>query len=265
MTPSKSRVSDLTLERYRLGELPEPQLRELRRALDEDAELCARLQALELSDAEIRQQYPPAWMARRIRLRAEAAPAASRRAAFRAAFPIERGWLLRLWPVPVAAVALLAVVPALLRPGPPESERTKGEVAGLQLFRRTVTGTEALVDSAAAGQGDLVQIVYRALGRQYGVILSVDGRGTVTVHLPGEGETAARLRQKGPDTLAFAYELDGTPGWERFYLVAADHPFPVATAVTAAQAASASTRGELVVPEGFSQDSFSLRKQDHGE
>lgn len=261
MTPSKSRVTDLTLERYRLGELPEPRLRKLRQALDEDAELRARLQALERSDAELRQQYPPAWMARRIRLRAEAAPAASRRAAFH----VKRGWLLRLWPVPVAAVALLAVVPALLRSGPSESERTKGEVAGLQLFRRTATGTEALADSAVAGQGDLVQIVYRALGRPYGVILSVDGRGTVTVHLPGEGKIAARLRQEEPDTLAFAYELDGTPGWERFYLIATDHPFSVATAVTAAQTASTSKRGELVVPEGFSQDSFSLRKQDHGE
>lgn len=260
MTPSKSRVSDLTLERYRLGELPEPRLRELQRALDEDAELRARLQALERSDAELRQQYPPAWMARRVRLRADASPAASR-----PVLRMERGWLLRLWPVPVAAAALLAVVPALLRSGPSESERTKGEVAGLQLFRRTATGTEVLADSATAGQGDLVQIVYRALGRPYGVILSVDGRGTVTVHLPGEGKTAARLRQEGPDTLAFAYELDGTPGWERFYLIATDHPFPVATAVAAAQTASASKRGELVVPEGFSQDSFSLRKQDHGE
>jgi hypothetical protein len=256
MTPSKPRVTELTLERYRLGELPEPELQEVRRALAEDAELRLRLQALERSDADLRQQYPPAWMARRIRLRAEA-PAAAHRP--------ERGWLIRLWPVPVAAAALLAVVPALLRSGPSETERIKGEVAGLHLFRRTVSGCEALADSATAGQGDLVQIVYRGLGRRYGVILSVDGRGAVTVHLPSEGKTAVQLRQDGPDTLAYAYELDDTPGWERFYLVAADRPFPVAQVVTAAQTAAASGSGDLVVPEGFSQDSFFLRKRDRSE
>ena len=68
------RVPDLLLEQYRLGELAEDASRSIERRLQEDADLRARLEALERSDEEICRQYPPEWLAGQIRRRAGAAP-----------------------------------------------------------------------------------------------------------------------------------------------------------------------------------------------
>ncbi|MDE2734261.1 MAG: ActD-like protein, partial [Gemmatimonadota bacterium] len=70
----------------------------------------------------------------------------------------------------------------------------------------------------------------RSGGLQFGAILSVDGRGTVTQHLPATGTEAVPLAAQ--DTLDVAYELDDAPRWERFYLVAADRRFELATVKT---------------------------------
>ena len=51
----------------------------------------------------------------------------------------------------------------------------------------------------------------------YGAIISVDGRGAFTQHLPLKGEFAVPLVAR--DTLDFAYELDDAPHWERFYKI----------------------------------------------
>ena len=103
--------------------------------------------------------------------------------------------------------------------------RVKGDEGGprLSIFRKLASGPERLKDGAAARGGDLVQIAYRSGGLAYGAILSVDGRGAVTRHLPASGEKAVPLAPR--DTLDFAYELDDAPRWERFFLVAGERRF----------------------------------------
>ena len=67
--------------------------------------------------------------------------------------------------------------------------------------------------------------VPRGPGGRFGVLLSIDGAGHVTLHLP---ESAARRRRadaQGEIRLPSAYELDDAPAFERFLLVTSAAPF----------------------------------------
>jgi hypothetical protein len=265
------RVPDLLLERHRLGEMPETERARLDRMIEQDADLRARLEQLEGSDAEIQRRYPPAWLAERVRQQLKE----------RGRSPERRrsGWRPR-WPVP-AALAVAAAVLVVLAPrvaGPPfigpgsapedvvdSTDRLKGSQPSLSLYRKTAGGSEALADGSLARAGDVIRIGYRAAGRAYGVIVSLDGRGTVTLHLPTSGGIAARLRREGIVLLDHAYELDDAPRWERFVLVTSDAPFevgPVRDAARRAAVAAASTPGAppLDLPAALEQFTFSLQK-----
>jgi hypothetical protein len=96
------------------------------------------------------------------------------------------------------------------------------------------------------------------------VIVSIDARGGVTLHLPPGGERAALLKS-GHALLDQAYELDDAPGWERFYFVTGETPFAVADVVNAARkvAAPGAPRAPAALPLGreLTQSTFSLQKE----
>ena len=75
------------------------------------------------------------------------------------------------------------------------------------------------------------------------MIVSVDGRGVVTQHLPRDGAQAARLSAESQALLDVAYELDDAPRWERFYFVAGSAPFDTAPVIEAARTAASGVAG----------------------
>ena len=222
----KRPISDYQLERYLLREGTDDELAALDRRLADDPELAQRLAALERSNEELHQRYPPEWMRGQIELKLKRVQ--GRR--------VQRTWSgYRLWAVPAVALILAVVaVPTLLDRETSEvpATRIKGreQEPRLLVFRKLAIGVERLQDEALAQSGDVVQLAYRSGGLQYGAILSVDGRGTVTQHLPATGTKAVLLAAQ--DTLDVAYELDDAPRWERFYLVAADRRFGLAVVKT---------------------------------
>lgn len=257
-------VSELALERYRLAELPPEEMDAVRDALAMDPRLRERLAAIERSDREILAAHPPAPFAASVegRLRRHAAE--------------ERGvgprWR-RLAPVWALSLAILVTGALLLRGGlqglagtatPPRGDRSKGSGSSLLLFRQALDGTAERLDSGAVAHAhDVLQVAYHAAGHRYGVILSIDGRGVVTRHLPTGGNDAAELQPIGPATLPTAYRLDDAPRIERFYFVAADDPFAVAPVVAAARIAATDplAADRLSLPASFAQASFLLRKE----
>jgi hypothetical protein len=266
-------VPDLVLERYRLGELPPAEARALERRLDAEPQLAARFQVLDRSDEEIRRRYPPAWFAEQVRLRRGTESESTAREA--------RPRLLR-WPVPaalaVAATLALLLAPRLLSPPFREpvtggrqapsapavtsGDRIKGLEPALVLFRKTDSGSETLADGSLARAGEVVRVGYRAAGRTYGVILSIDGRGVMTLHLPQAGDQAARLRSGETVLLDRAYELDDAPRFERFYLVTADRAFELEPILEAGRrAAMAPGSNELPLNARFEQTTFLLQKE----
>ena len=223
----KRPISDYQLERYLLREGTDDELADLERRLADDPELAQRLAALERSNEELHRRYPPEWMRGQIELKLKRAQ--GRR--------VQRTWSgYRLWAVPAVALILAVVAVPTLLDDQETSEAPATRIKGgdqeprLLVFRKLSIGVERLQDEALARSGDLVQLAYRSGGLQFGAILSVDGRGTVTQHLPATGAEAVPLAAQ--DTLDVAYELDDAPRWERFYLVAADRRFGLAAVKT---------------------------------
>jgi hypothetical protein len=265
------RVADVTLERYRLNELPRAEVERLQRRLRQDAALRGRLEAIERSDEDIRAAGGLDRLTTGLRQRLAARESSARRSS-----PDS----MRRWLLP-AALAVAVTVFALIVPrtaespgsnaGPAptvakdDSDHLKGLGPTLALFRRTNAGSETLADGDKARQGDWIRIGYRAAGRHYGVILSIDARGGVTLHLPPTGGRAAALLREPTVLLDHAYELDDAPQWERFYFITADAPFDVAPMMDAARHAATRGRGTppgaIPVPSGFEQATFSLQKE----
>lgn len=251
-------VQDWVLERYRLDELPDAEHRQAREALERSGEVRSRLEELDRSSAVLLQQHPPAAMVAAVRSRAR--PARER--------PVLGGL------TPLAAAALVAaslVGLAVWNPwiGPRDDAdvtRVKGLTPYLLLYRKAAADVERLPPAAVTRPHDVVQLAYQAGTRRYGVILSVDGRGVVTRHLPVGGTQAAPLASGKAVALAQSYELDDAPGFERFLLVAADEPFalaPVEEAVRRQYQALGAEANErrLDLPDSMDQFSLVVRKE----
>lgn len=234
-------------ERAALGEAPD---------IDLDP---ARRRALEASDRAILDALPPGMVAAEVerRYRAQRRRDRPRRIAVGMAIAVAAVlfvvFAVRLRPVPQIAMI-----------DPPETTRPKGD-SRLVVHRKSGDAAERLADGALAAPGDVIQLSYVAAGARFGAIVSIDGRGAVTVHLPGAGTDAAELGQGGAVPLADAYELDDAPDFERFVLVTSKRPFSVAAvraaaARVAADAATARQR-RLELPVALDQHSFVLRKE----
>lgn len=251
-------IPDIVLERYRLNELPPADAARIANRAAADAQLRKRLDELDRSDEALREPIDRM----RSHLAAHPAPAQQRSVA---------------WPIP-AAVAISAILAGVVWQTrspvtPPRhdegGDRIKGNAASglpaLAVYRRTAEGSEQLADGAVAHAGDLIRVGYRAAGRQFGVIVSIDGGGAVTMHLPPTGERAVPLKGDAVVLLDQAYELDDAPRWERFYFVAGESAFDAAPVVQAARdAAKKQTQAPvagLALPHGLDQTGFTLQKE----
>ena len=266
----EERVSDLSLEQYRLGELPAAAAAGLAERIGRDPALAARLGSLAASDAEILAAHPPAEVAAAIRGRLaveQPGDGALRGRQARRLRPVRFSTLA----FPAAAAVLLTVSLFLVRDRlltGRDTVRLKGLATTLSAWRKTGNGAERLADGAAGRAGDVIQLSYLAAGARYGVIFSIDGRGVVTFHLPegweGGPARSPALDGSGEVTLASAYELDDAPSFERFFLVYGDAPFEVSDAAGPARRLAArpdaALRGRLGLPRTLRQASFLLVK-----
>lgn len=240
---------DWLLERLAAGDLPGEEASRLRDRLEAEPGGAERLEAIAASNREILAAHPTARVAAAIRHRAE-----------KQGRKRSLGLALGLVAPAAAALALILIHPTStpIDRGT-ESIRLKGEQPHLLIHRKREGDPERLAAGAAARAHDLLQLSYVAAGDAYGVVISVDGNGTVTQHLPDAGATAAPLDPDGAVALPQSYELDDAPAFERFYLVTSDRPFPVDGILAAARALRPGAE-ELPLPAGLHQTSFLLRK-----
>jgi hypothetical protein len=270
MMRQPKQISDLSLEQYALGELGPDEEARVRTALEHDAQLCDRLEALRESDRQILAAYPVEEMAAGIRGRMRAHLSTAGQGAIRrfpslvVALPLAASILLFL----SFFVARERLLPSYASTGT-EVTRLKGLKTHLTVYRKAAGGAEELGDGETARPRDVLQISYTAAEAKYGVILSVDGRGAVTWHYPGRyagtALAAPSLSQQGEVILPSAYELDDAPSFERFILVYSASPFDVRTVQKAAQTLAsrptAAASGSLALPPAIKQFSVVLRKQ----
>jgi len=272
MQQDNRNVPDWLLERLALGELDAETAADVRRRLAAEGrspdEIVAAVAA---SNKEILEQLPATPTAAAIRRRTEKAEAAER--------PVRRRAF--LWGAPLALAGAVAAALLIARPAPQECDARgpdgeciifkgpDGAPQRLYVYRHRADGDERLRDGARVTRGDLVQLAYRSRAGGYGVLLSIDGAGKVTMHWPEKNDgAAATLQAPGEIRLPSAYELDDAPAFERFFMVRAASPFSVATALDAARAIAAqpSARTQaLALPPGFEQISLALDKTHAGK
>jgi hypothetical protein len=263
---SPPRTPDWLLERIALGELPPEELAAARARLAAEPDGLTRLAALEADTRATLERLPPARVVREVAARASRreAPSPSRR-------------LAPAWGLLVPALATVALF-VLARPdlsgdtapgltasgGSAETTRIKGLAPQLLVHRQAAAGPERLTDGAPAAAGDVVQLAYVAAGRGHGVILSVDGRGAVTLHAPEAGGDSAVLSPSGTHMLPRAYELDDAPDFERFFFISSESPFSLEPVLAAAKALAEgpdARTAPLSLPEDLTQVSFRLEKR----
>ncbi len=273
---SHETYSEYHLERYILGELPEEDAREIRRRASSDPEILAALENIESSNRSILLRYPPSAIKENLlKRKAEAGARKSERG--RLIRKISFGRALTIASACAAAFIIFVIVrPSLrkegLRVGPQAGEeysQAKGAEAldmsktQLLVFRKNKDGVEMLADGSLSKAGDLLQLAYVAAQAPYGIILSIDGRGGVTLHYP-EGDETTNLTQNQRVLLPHAIELDDAPGFERFFFLTSDSPISPADIIERARSLAAdpgSARVEkLEVPEGVAQSSIIILK-----
>lgn len=145
--------------------------------------------------------------------------------------------------------------------------RTKGLRSHLALYRRTPTGVERLLTGSPLKAREQVQLAFVRENRdQYGLILSVDGRGTTTWHWPETPGTLGRFTTgTGEVLLPKGYELDDAPKFERFFFFTAAEPFDAAAIQAAvenlARKGAAAETENPSVPASVQMNSFLVKKQ----
>ena len=227
-----ARIPDWLLERLAAGELPLNQGTELRKRLKEQGEEH-RLSDLAASNAEILATFPPERIIPEIDRRASALGSDSKPVAVRRLRPL---WALSMITACAAGLAIILAVrdhKGVTWPTPgeeqPESIGIKGDLKPmLRIYRKTGSGSELLSVHVSVHQGDTLQIRYVAAGKRFGVIASIDARGLITFHLPESAGSAMALDRDGERALPHAYELDDSPGFERFFFFTSDAPFTTA-------------------------------------
>jgi hypothetical protein len=280
MTEAPPPVPDRILERYALGELPPDQSEAIRARLQAEAEavragltpkgdLSARLEALQNDDAAILAAHPPRQVAAEIRrrqhLRKAEADQASRAGG-------SRRWILGvLGPVAAAAIALIVILPKLddhpspIRDPDVIEQTTAKGVVSLQLYRDNGQPQgEKLEHGASVRSGDVIQLAYTAGNMRHGVIVSIDGRGSVTLHHPTEPGGSTELSLEGEHKLGFSGELDDAPRYERYFMVTSDKPIDVQRVLdAAARLASTGDAGghDLPLPTNLEQLSVRIDKE----
>jgi hypothetical protein len=249
--PSPRNVPEWLLERLAAGELPASQAQRLREELAQAGQ-TDRLTALSASSDEILRAYPADRVAAEVQRRTGQGAAAK-----------SRNWVRPAWGLSLAAAGAAALLVVMHKPAPPqglpavseqEVVRKKGLQPSLGLYRQKADGVERLEPGARLRAGDLVQVRYIAAGRAFGVVASMDARGAVTLHMPEAPGPAVSLVRDGERALVHAYELDDSPGFERFVFVTADAPFDTELVVRALKQSAA-------LPKGFTLWSVTMAKE----
>ncbi|MBN2353557.1 MAG: hypothetical protein JXD23_13370 [Spirochaetales bacterium] len=262
-------IPDIVLERFLLGELDAERSENVRLRAETDETLRRRIEDLRRSNEELLKTHPAESMARAIRGKLEAAESAPERRRRRRPIPI-----LAFAGAAAAALAVFLFLPLVISPGSsgaaggPDVIRYKGDAASgspsLAVYRLRGESVELLKDGAAVRPRDVVQVRYNALAKRYGAIVSIDGRGSVTLHWPLPPSTDVQL-ERAEALLPRSFELDDAPDFELFFFVTADAPFALDMVLAGAErlalSGNAARTRRLDLPSSFTHTSLMLVKE----
>ncbi len=241
-------ISDLKLEELALGELTGQEEAAIRTLLVDDVDASARLAEIESTTPELLEAFPPLRVRQEVERRVHIAEA---REKMRSEPTLLERVTMSLRLVAVA-VCVVGAMTFLL----PESDeqpdfRLKG---GIELVVHRVMGeaAERLDQDARVRAGDRLQVSLLGAAGHHVVVVSVDGRGEVTLHYPRHGASIEITEQAF--SLPTSYQLDDAPSFERFFLVSAQTQIDPSSVVEAAKRLVASGAVETGILEGLPVD-----------
>jgi hypothetical protein len=258
-----NQIPDIYIEQYLLGELPESLRKEMDDLILQDAELNDRINIIKKSNEEILSKYPAASITADIIEKAKIRKNISKS---EKVFSPERdkkssrGFITDLkdslrkimegiksisskrYTLSLASAAVIALVLIFIIPGIRNTDsiktpyddtvRIKGLDSKLLLYRMKGKEVEELKNLDSARRGEIIQVGYIAAGDyKHGIILSIDGRGTVTIHLPEAGNQGRELAMNKRILLDKSYKLDDSPYFERFIMILSANPVDTDEAV----------------------------------
>jgi hypothetical protein len=240
-------IPDWKLERYLTGDLPEGEMREIRELEKTDEIFAGRVKMMREDNAAILKKLP----FERLSEKMDARELGSGRGAGANGAGLNgagNGVNFRLVKFAAAAALVLAVVSIALFsqreigpdagtqvaggaqvmdvamvdaseiPGGAGDTRIKGLDARMEIWKKTGDSAVQMQNLDEAREGDEIQLRYSVPEKCFGLLFSMDGNGTITMHM-ADGSQAIALEPGKMTTLPFAYKLDNAPKFEKFFLL----------------------------------------------
>jgi hypothetical protein len=277
---ANNKIPAWILEKYLLGELPDPELKQITHRLKNDPGLRAEIERLTASNRDILNKYPADSLVPEILNRCNKKKNyRENNVGVTAARPILFKRILQFSPVFASLLVIIFIGLQIFKAGENSStaidpgiqdgtNRVKGspEVKAVPhlIIHRKGNNIEVLGKESKAKAGDLLQLAYAAAGETHGVICSIDGNGAVTLHFPGKKNDSTALMQGKKVLLANAYELDNAPGFERFFFITSDAEIDVQDILkrvkTLANDSHRAQTDNIQLPHSFKQFSILIIK-----
>ena len=227
-----NKISDFKLERYLLGELPQEEMDALREREAEDEIFAARVREMRNQGKCFLAENPFEALEAKMDEMEESANDDSH---------VVSGLWLKVAAALVVALGVFSMVilnrnvetysgekssMEVAMADVDNRTRIKGMQASLEVWKKTGDSAVQMVNLGDASEGDEIQLRYRVPQKCYGMLFSMDGNGTVTMHM-GDGNNAIELEPGKMTTLPFAYKLDNAPKFEKFFLLTSQNSFAI--------------------------------------
>ncbi len=225
-----NKISDLKLERYLLGELPEKEMRDFQERELSDEIFAARVREMREQGKRFVAENPFEALEAKMDAADEAADG-----------NVISGLWLKVAAALVIALGVFSMVVLnrnvetysgesatmeVAMANVDDGTRIKGMSASLEVWKKTGDSAVQMVNLGDASEGDEIQLRYRVPQKCFGMLFSMDGNGTVTMHM-GDGNNAIELEPGKMTTLPFAYKLDNAPKFEKFFLLTSQKSFAI--------------------------------------
>lgn len=240
-------IPDWKLERYLTGDLPEGEMREIRELEKTDEIFAGRVKMMREDNAAILKKLPFERLSEKMDARelgsglngtgrgmfisGKGMPAGFKLVKFAAAAALvlavvsvalfsqrEIGPDAGTQVAGGAQVMDVAMVDASEIPGGAGDTRIKGLDARMEVWKKTGDSAVQMPNLGEAREGDEIQLRYAVPEKCFGMLFSMDGNGTLTMHM-ADGSSAVVLEPGKMTTLPFAYKLDNAPKFEKFFLL----------------------------------------------
>lgn len=225
-------IPDWKLERYLTGDLPEGEMSEIRELEKTDEVFARRVKMLREDNAAILRKMPFERLAEK--MDARDCGAERRNNVIHFGFvKFAAAAALVLAVVSVALFSQREVVPDagaqvmdVAMAAQDDGTRIKGMDARMEIWKKTGDSAVQMLNLDEAREGDEIQLRYSVPEKCFGLLFSMDGNGTVTMHM-ADGSQAVALEPGKMTTLPFAYKLDNAPKFEKFFLLTSQKDFAI--------------------------------------